>query len=477
MGGFILTDWLYYITLSVYMITILGTVIIVISENRNPVKSIAWVVVLIFLPVIGLIFYIFLGQDFRRHRMISKKSLKKIQKNSFKLKNSLSSYNLTASTEQQTALLFNLNQSELSTGNKVEIFTIGKDFFDSLINHIEKARHFIHIEFYIFQDDSLGNLFKNILIQKAKEGVEVRVIYDDVGCWSVKKKFFNEMIENGISVKPFLEVKLPALANKINYRNHRKIVVIDGKTGYIGGMNIADRYLDGLKWGKWRDTQIMIEGAAVQSLQKTFSVDWYFTARELLWDKKYFQSCKHEGNIDIQISTSGPIGEWQEIMLAIFKAVTNAKKYVYIQTPYFLPTEGLTLALQAAALANVDVRLMIPAHSDSKIVQVGSFSYIRSMLKAGVKVYFYKPGFLHAKMVAVDDELCTVGSANMDFRSFEHNFEANAFIYNKDIAIQLKNIFLKDQQECDRITLRYWKTRPIRQKAWESVIRLFSPLL
>ena len=346
-----------------------------------------------------------------------------------------------------------------------------------MIREIEKAKYFIHIEFYIFQNDNLGNIFKNLLIQKAKEGVEIRVIYDDVGCWSVKKKFFKEMQDNGIDVKVFLKVRFPAFANKINYRNHRKIVVIDGHIGYIGGMNIADRYMDGLKWGIWRDTQIKIEGPGVNGLQTAFSVDWYFTAKQLLWDKKYFPNNNHNGNVNLQIAMSGPIGEWQEIMLAIFKAITNAKQYVYIQTPYFLPTEGLMLALQTAALANVDVRLMIPAKSDTTIVQVGTFSFIRPMLKAGVKVYLYNAGFLHAKSIVIDDEFCTVGSTNMDFRSFEHNFEANAFIYDKKTTIQMKNIFLKDQQSCKRINFVEWKNRPLSQKSLESLVRLLSPLL
>ena len=477
MLGFVLSDWLYYLIWVLYMITVFGTVVVVISENRNPLKSIAWIVVLLFFPVGGLIFYIFLGRDFRKQRMISRKSLKKINQYSFTHQTDPGMLQLPLSAEQEVRLLYNLSQSKLYSGNRVEIFTRGDSFFDSLFEQIEKAQKFIHLEFYIFQDDEIGCRLKALLIKKQHQGVEVRVIYDDVGSWSVKNRFFDEMRAEGIQVNAFFKVRFPAFANKINYRNHRKIIVIDGLVGYIGGMNVADRYLHGLEWGIWRDTQMLIQGPGVQGLQTAFSVDWYFTDRQLLWDARYFPQSKNAGNVSLQIATSGPIGEWKEIMLAIFKAISNAKKYVYIQTPYFLPTDVLLLAIQSAALSSVDVRLMLPERSDSYIVQIGSYSYIRSMLKAGVKVYFYKPGFLHAKMVAVDDEFCTVGSANMDFRSFEHNFESNAFIYDPATTRKLRNIFLKDQSHSRRVTIIEWRHRPLRQRTFESIIRLFSPML
>lgn len=477
MDNFTIQDWVYYILLIVYMITILGTVTVVISENRNPLKSIAWIVVLIFFPVGGLIFYLFLGRDIRKQRMISKKSLKKIHRHTFTQGLTPGHLNLPFTTEQEIQLFYNINHSHLYSGNRISIYTKGGEMFDDLLADLEQAKHFIHLEFYIFSDDELGCQMRDLLYRKVQEGVEVRLIYDDVGSWSVSNAFYDEMQQHGVEVRAFLKVRFPAFANKINYRNHRKIVVIDGKKGYIGGMNVANRYVHGLSWGSWRDTHIRIEGPGVQGLQSAFSVDWYFTDRKLLWDAKYFPQLHPVGNISMQIVTSGPIGEWKEIMLGIFKAITNAKHYVYIQTPYFLPTEGLLIALQSAALSKVDVRLMLPARSDSKLVQVGSYSFVAGMLRAGVKVYFYNPGFLHAKMVAVDDELYTVGSANMDFRSFEHNFEANAFIYDRKSARQMRTIFLADQQQCTRITLREWRNRPLRQKALESVIRLFSPML
>ena len=285
------------------------------------------------------------------------------------------------------------------------------------------------------------------------------------------------MTAAGIEVYPFLEVTFPQLANKINYRNHRKIVIVDGTSGFIGGMNIADRYQDGVPWGIWRDTHILIEGPAVQGLQSSFAVDWCFTSRQLLSEKLYFPVVPPKGNTCIQIITSGPIGEWKEISLTFLKAISNAKQYVYIQTPYFLPTESLMKVLQVAALAKVDVRLMLPEKSDSPVLQLASHSYIKPMLKAGVKVYFYQKGFIHSKTIVIDDEFSTVGSTNLDFRSFDHNFEVNAFMYDKELAIKMKNIFIADQQQCRRIPWSYWRRRPVASKVKESIVRLLSPVL
>ena len=332
-------------------------------------------------------------------------------------------------------------------------------------------------QYYIFEDDKLGNRVKEVLLRCARRGIQIRILYDDVGCWSVKKRFFKEMQDAGIAVRPFLEITFPQLASRINYRNHRKITVIDGKIGYIGGMNIADRYVEGTKWGTWRDTHLRIEGPAVRGLQLLFAVDWSYECKEVLSDSRFFPPVADKGKSGIQIAPGGPIGEWSNIAMLFLKAITNAKKNVYIQTPYFLPTESLVKALQTAALAKVDVRLMIPERSDSTVLRFASFSYITEMLRAGVKVYFYQPGILHSKTIIIDDELCSVGSTNFDFRSFEHNFEANAFIYDREVNSEMKRIFLEDQQQCRRIIQHYWRHRPLYQKGIESIMRLLSPVL
>lgn len=470
-------NWLYYSFYIIYIITILSTVVVVISENRNPVKTIAWVVVLLFLPVIGIIFYFFFGQDFTKYRMISRKSLKKLIQQSEYADPTDQEKELPTRALQLIRLNYTTNSAPFYAHNAITIFTNGKEKFDRLKIELSAAQKYIHIQYYIFENDKLGNEICDILIEKAQAGVEVRLIYDDVGCWRVDNAFFERLSQAGVIVRPFMKVTFPRLANKINYRNHRKIVVIDGKTGFMGGMNIADRYVEGLPWGIWRDTHIMIKGPGVHGLQSSFSVDWYFTERQLLYQEQYYPTVDPCGKVGLQIVTAGPIGTWKEIALGIFRAIANAQKYIYIQTPYFLPTEGLTTALQMAALSKVDVRIMLPAQSDSAILYRGTCSYITPMLKAGVKIYFYEPGFLHAKTVVIDDYFSTIGSTNLDFRSFEHNFEVNAFMYNEELAIEIKNIFLSDQKQCRRITLRTWKRRPWRQKVIESVVRLLSPLL
>ncbi len=477
MINFLFSDWVYDVVIMVYIMTVLGVVVIILSENRNPLKSIAWIFVLIFLPIAGLIFYLFFGRDFRKMRLISRKSFKRL--NSFKpeeIAPGVSQYK-EAKPNNLAKLNKKLCQSRVYQGNKVEVLTTGESFFRSMLEAIKGAKSFIHIQFYIIDRDDIGNELINLLIDKVKEGVVVRIIYDDVGSWGLKRKDIKFLRDNGISVFPFLEVKFRALADKINYRNHRKIVIIDGALGYIGGMNVADRYINGIEWGIWRDTQLKVEGPAVHALQTSFSVDWYFCTKRLLKDAMYYPKILAQGDVAMQIVTSGPVGEWRKIMLAIFSVINSAKRYVYIQTPYFLPPQSFLLAIQTAALSNVDVRLMLPARSDSKIVHIGSCSFIEDILKAGVKVYHYTPGFLHSKMVVVDDKVCTIGSANMDFRSFEHNFESNAFIYNRDVAVHTRRIFLEDQRKCRRLSLRNWRNRPISQKALESIVRLFSPLL
>lgn len=474
------SDWLYFGIYTGFILTIIFTSIVIVLENRNPVKSLAWIVVLVFLPIGGFILYLFFGQQYRHTRMISKRKRRILQKmsgNTAHLGVSEPGNKLSPESQQQIQLGYQLGGTQLFVHNQIEIFTDGESKFKALIKDISGAETFIHLQYYIFANDKLGKSIQQLLMEKARQGVKIRILYDDVGCWKVKSRFFKEMRKAGIEIKPFFKVTFPQLANKLNYRNHRKVAVIDGKIGYIGGMNIADRYCDGLSWGIWRDTHARIKGPAVYGLQSAFSIDWSFTTREFLSEACYYPPVEKCGDTDMQILTSGPLGEWKEIAISFLKAIANARECIYIQTPYFLPTDSLAKALQTAALAKVDVRVMIPERSDSQILRFASFSYIAEMLKAGVKVYFYQPGLLHAKTVIIDDELCTVGSTNFDFRSFEHNFEANAFIYDREVNSEMKRIFIDDQQHCRRIILHYWRHRPLWQKGLESIMRLLSPVL
>ncbi|WP_102407123.1 cardiolipin synthase [Parabacteroides bouchesdurhonensis] len=460
-----------------YCLTILGLVVVIITENRNPLKTIPWVIVLLLAPGIGLLFYFFFGQDNRKQRIISRRTYKRIMKRPQEGKLPQDACVVPETYKPLSTLLSNSNQASLLYGSDITIYTNGKDKLRELLAEIGNAKHHIHLQYYIFCDDETGNKVKDALIAKAQEGIEVRVLYDDVGCWNVKKSFFKDMQAAGIEVYPFLKVAFPILTSKVNYRNHRKIVVIDGKVGFMGGMNIADRYDKGISWGTWRDTHFKFTGKGVHGLQAAFLIDWYVVSKKLLNDKIYYPPTETFGDNIMQIVTSGPVGQWRILLQATIFLIANAKKYVFIQTPYFLPTEGLNQALQTAALGGVDIRLMLPKRSDTRTANMASHSFIDEMVKTGVKVYFYKPGFLHSKMVISDDAIACIGSANMDFRSFEHNFEINAFVYQKEFTLQMKRIFLHDMKHCERLVPSRWLKRPLKQRMTESFMRLFSPLL
>lgn len=460
-----------------YCVTILGLVLVIITENRNPLKTIPWVIVLLLAPGVGLLFYFIFGQDNRKQRIISRRTYKRIMKRPQGGKLPQDACIVPDPYKPLSTLLTNSNQSSLLYGSEITIYTNGTEKFRDLLEEMEKATHHIHIQYYIFCDDEVGNRVKELLIRKARQRVKVRLLYDDVGCWNVKSKFFKEMKEAGIEVYAFLKVAFPVLTSKVNYRNHRKIVVIDGKVGFMGGMNIADRYDKGITWGTWRDTHFKFTGKGVHGLQSAFLIDWHVVSKKLLIDKIYYPELPIYSDNILQIATSGPVGQWRTLLQATIFTIANAKEYIFIQTPYFLPTEGLNQALQIAALGGVDVRLMLPKRSDTRSANMASHSFIDEMVKAGVKVYFYKPGFLHSKLVVTDDALTSIGSANMDFRSFEHNFEINAFVYQKEFALQMKRVFLHDMHHCERLIPSRWLKRPLKQRIAESFMRLFSPLL
>ena len=477
----------FYIT---YMLVVLSTVVFVVLDNRDPVKAMAWILVLFFLPVIGLVLYFFLGRSNRKEKLISKKGYSRLIKRPKAAYQMQESLNVGEDKSRIMSFFKNVNNALPFDGNKVCVFTEGSSMFLSLLRDIYNAKHHIHVEFYILKDDAVGRMLRDALIYKSREGVKIRVLYDDVGCWKVDNDFYDLMMCEGIEVQGFLKVRFPVFTSKVNYRNHRKIVVIDGKIGYIGGMNIAERYLCGLPWGIWRDTHVRISGRAVYGLQTAFLTDWFTVERSLITSSDYFPKINNEsisascvnghcikGESIVQIVTSDPVSEWRDIMQGYVMSISSAKNYIYIQTPYLLPTEPVLTALQSAALSGVDVRIMIPKKGDSRLIHIGTMSYIDDMLKAGVKVYLYKKGFIHSKLMVCDDNLSTVGSTNMDFRSFEHNFEANAFFYDKETALALKNIFYDDIKSCMLLTHKIWNSRSGKNKVLESVVRLFSPLL
>ena len=461
-----------------FLLAVVATIVVVVMDNRNPFKTLAWVLVLVFLPVVGLILYFFFGQDTRRERLISKKGFKRLTKYpmlEFQMQESFK-----ASEEKQHQLIRFFQRVNLALpfeGNSIKVFQDGSSMLQALLGAIKSAQHHIHIEFYIFEDDAVGRLVKDALIDKACEGVEVRVLYDDVGCWKVPHLFYDEMREAGIEVRGFLKVRFPRFTSKVNYRNHRKLVIVDGRVGFIGGMNLAERYVKGVSWGIWKDVMMQVEGKAVYGFQTAFLTDWYATDHSLITSSSYFPPMEDKGTSLMQVVTSDPVGEWRDIMQGLLIAITSAQKYVYIQSPYLLPTESILLALKTAAAAGVDVRIMIPEKSDSRMVHWGTMSYLQELMEAGIKIYMYQKGFLHSKLIVSDDCLSSVGSTNMDFRSFEHNFEVNAFMYDRPSACMLKGIFLSDQKDAKLLHLKTWRMRPWSRKVKESVIRLFAPLL
>jgi cardiolipin synthase A/B len=471
------TDIFFFLVQSIYWITLIGVVLVVVLDNRNPSKTITWVLVLIFLPYIGLFLYIFFGQRYRKVKIISKKSIRNIENNPAYLYEELDPSNYPPECTGLIHLLRNNNSHPVFSGNEVRLLTSGTEKFNALFQDIRNAKKHIHLEYYIIDKCKIGYELQHLLIEKAMEGIEVRVIYDDLGSWYTPKRFFREMSDAGVQVMPYLKVLIPWLSPKTNYRNHRKIAVIDGEIGYTGGINFADRYVDGGKFDHWRDTQVRIEGMGVYGLQTAFLIDWFFVSRNLITSKYYFPDISKKGSCLVQTATSSTDTDWEGIMQGIFTMLTNAKKYIYLQTPYFLPNESLLTAMQTVALSGVDVRLMLPANSDTLIALKGMQSYFTEILEAGVKVYVYQAGFLHAKTAVADDIVSTVGSTNLDFRSFELNFEVNAFLYDKDFAVQMKEVFLKDQECCKPVILEEWLDRP-RYKRWiESVCRLFGPQL
>lgn len=464
----------------IYAFTVTATILTVLMDNRQPAKTMAWVLVLLFVPVVGIVLYFFFGQNVRKMRFISQRSLDQLTRRSMLEFVEQRELRLPDEYRTQIRLFANQNMSLPFKDNEADIYTSGYDFFPALLRAIAEAKHHIHLEVYIFADDALGRLVADALIARSKAGVEVRLIYDDVGSWRVKKSFFERMRNAGIDVHAFMPVKFPAFTSKVNYRNHRKLCVIDGTVGFIGGMNIALRYVKGTPRQPWRDTHLCVRGGAVYALQCSFLVDWYFVDRTLITNRRYYPPVPWRINNDCiaQVVTGSPVAQWPDMMQGYVRVLLEARQYVYIATPYFLPTEPILFAMRTAALAGVDVRLMLPRHSDSRLLEWASISYVMETLEAGVKVLLYTAGFNHSKLLVCDDSLCTCGSANVDFRSFENNFEANIFFYDRTMALRMKQVFLDDEAHCTTIdNVRELTHRPFRLRLWESVVRLISPLL
>ena len=472
--------WLNIIFI-LYQIIAIIAVIHVIMDNRQPAKTMAWALVIWFVPVVGIVFYLFFGVNTRKERHVSERSMNQLTKRSMLEFAEQQNLHLPEKHKPLIDLFINQNLSLPFKDNKMEAYTDGYQFFPALLAAIHEAKNHIHIDMYIFAEDALGCLVADALIAKAQEGVEVKLIYDDVGCWNVSHRFFERMREEGIEVVSFLPVRFPSFTSKVNYRNHRKIIVIDGTVGFIGGMNIALRYVKGTGTMPWRDTMLKVTGGAVYALQRAFLVDWYFVDRTLLSDRKYYPpmtgSRQTVNNCLAQVVTSGPVTPYPEIMQGFVRVILGARRYLYLETPYFMPNDSILFALKTAALAGVDVRVLCPMYSDARFVEWASRSYLREVVEAGVQVSLYKAGFLHSKLMVCDDSITTCGSTNLDFRSFENNFEANIFFYDEGIALRMKKVFMNDLEQSVSLTeIPSRMHGSFLMRLWESVTRMLSPL-
>ena len=463
-------------------ILVVGSIIVVISENRKPYISLFWIVLLTALPGVGLIIYLLLGKDYRSRRVIKRDELRQIEVIRDKAVGEQTAEQVGNEKFQKLVdMMRGANASPLFKGNSVRIFTDFTPMFECMLDDIEQAKEYVHIQFYIVEDDEVGRQLSNLLIRKAQEGVDVRLMFDSWANIFVHSRYYDEMRRGGVKVKSFQKILPSMFTRDVNCRTHRKIVVIDGHTGYTGGMNIARRYRDGIMGGAWRDTHIRIQGAAVSQLEVSILADWRFCTKELLAEERFFPTLTKgdaEGKSKIQIVTSGPMDEWNTVMQGMVQAIAQSRRYLYLQTPYFVPTQPILLALRNAALAGVDVRLMMPAMADrSRVTLAASKSYFRDVMPAGVKVYLYEGGFLHAKTMLCDDEFVTIGSTNLDSRSLEQNFEVNAFIYDPAVAIRQREIFMDDLKKCREITPEEWAHRSWGEKFSESLARIFTPIL
>ena len=378
------------------------------------------------------------------------------------------------------------NYSVVCVNSDIRFFFSGREALDAMYEDICNATEHIHLQSYVFDDDTIGTKFKDILVEKARKGVEVRVMYDGAGTLGVKKSFFREMRDAGVETLEFSPIRFLMPNSKVNYRNHRKLLVVDGKVGYLGGVNIADRYYDGGSYKEWRDTQIRVVGQSVYTLQTVFLFDRFFLInRHLKRRRKYFpdiESLEFAKNIPensyfTQTVSSGPDSDWASIMQCYFTAISSSKDHIYINTPYFTPSESLLNALKIAALGGVNVSIMLPEKSDSRIIHYCTMSYISDLLKAGINVYLFKNGFNHSKSISIDGEYCIIGSANMDNRSMNNDFEITSIWYSPKCAAVMESRFEKDLNRCSKLSISKWKNRPAIQKVWESIARLVSPLM
>ncbi len=481
------TSWSYYLVVVLtvaYILLLVGEICRLILENRNPVRTWAWIVVIIALPFIGIFLFYHIGLNYRKRKMFSRKGLTDLRwlelmsedQRELLMSHKILKEGVSSSERKLITLLLRNSKSLLTTHNDIEIFNNGQDAFEAIFDAIQRAEHFIHLEFYIVEDGELAKRLKFALLAKLKEGVEVRFIYDAFGSRKLPDAYFSEMREAGAEIYPFLPIRVAR--RKSNYRNHRKIVVVDGVSAFLGGVNVADRYIYGSEIGAWRDTLLKVGGEAVTSIQLIYLVDWYFVSQQVLFNERnYFPPPAPSSSTLAQVIASGPDSDWDSIRQAYMTMISMAEEHVYISTPYFMPGDVMINAIKCAAMGGVDVRLLLPYRSDSRLTYWCSRSYITELLTAGVRLYLYKPGINHSKVISIDGRVAAIGSANVDLRSLEQNFEVSMIIYDKGVVERVERDFEKDLEVSEEISLESWNKRKYSEQIRESICRLFAPLL
>lgn len=465
------------------LINIIITVLVVILERKRPEKTIAWLLIIVLLPPLGVLFYMFLGRNWKRHKLNDEISpiIKKLINHALCKIESSEYISLIE-------LLGKNSDSPIFINNDISIFKNGEEKFEVLKRELLKARNHIHMEYYIVKNDLIGNEIKNILIEKSHEGIKVKLILDRVGSIKLGKKYISELRNAGVEViqySYFLAPLLRSINTQINYRNHRKIVIIDGVIGFIGGINIGDEYLGKSKLGYWRDTHLMVRGDFVLGLQAVF-LDDYITIKKALkehiFDDDDFEAYfpvpnKYSGKV-LQLVKSGPDSSYPAIMQGILKMISMAKHHIYITTPYFVPSESIMEALKIAALSGIEVKVLFPGQYDHFLVYHASRTFLFELIKCGAKVFFYdKEGFVHSKTITVDGKIASVGTANMDMRSYELNYEINAIIYDEEKSLELESMFCDDLNRSTEMTIEYYEGLPRTVKFIDALARTFSSLL
>lgn len=471
---------------AIVILNICFAISIIFIERKTPEIALAWLTVLVFLPVLGFLVYLAFGRNFYRTKLF------KMKEEEDKKMEALVTDQLreVIQIDEQSAdenkdrflrvirMLLTSNNAVVTQHNTVEIYTDGVEKFKALFAEIEKATVFVHVQYFYISPDRLGGEFRDLLTRKAKEGVEVKVLVDGLPFTFTSRKFWKPLTDAGGRFAIFFPGFLRYINFRFNNRNHRKIVVIDGKTAFCGGFNVGDDYVGKGKIGYWRDTHVKINGKATLPLEMRFLMDWNYAAKDaVLFSSRYFPEIEGTGTAALQVISSGPDNEHNQIKEAYLKLINTAKESVYIQTPYFIPDLSIFDALRLAALSGVDVRIMIPCKPDHPLVYTINHAFILDMLHSGVKAYTYDDGFIHSKTVVIDGMVASVGSANWDIRSFKLNFETNVLIYDPVYASRLRKIFEEDLKKSTEITLESFDKRPVHEKIWEPVARLFSPIL